>query len=542
MPLRPVTGFLGNTTHTILVLLLSMRSPMQHNSTPRRRSSSSNIGVGVTSSRTHCRLSKRHLTSIDHLLVPRFHNTPRSSVQIPFSTEPIFSSQTPNEANPTISPPSRSRATRGRRPARQTLKVGCWNVRTLHDRDTNHRPMRRTALVAMELARYDIDIAALSETRLADQGKLREDGAGYTFYWIGNPEAAPREQGVGFAITDRLNGRLTGEPIGISPRLMSLRICLRRGKFATFISTYSPTMSYTEDRKDQYYSQLATVIKSVPMNDRLFLLGDFNARVGCDATVWAEVIGPHGIGIVNGNGERLLSLCATHGLTITNTQFALCARDIATWTHPRSGHAHLLDYVIVRQRDMREVRITRVMRGAECGTDHKLVRTKFYINVYKSSYFPANSNRRKYNVRALMSAEKRQALEDAIRTRLGEDDSSASVSVLWDHLKKQVTIATEETIGCTNCKRPDWFDENSLTIGPLVRAKNAAFIASEVDPNNTMKSNAFRHIRRQLAGELRQVQNTWWTMQAAQMESYAEHRQQKEFYDSLKAVYGPTVQ
>ncbi|CAI2738694.1 unnamed protein product, partial [Dicrocoelium dendriticum] len=121
-----------------------------------------------------------------------------------------------------------------------------------------------------------------------------------------------------------------------------------------------------------FYTKLSSVIRSVPKSDRLFLLGDFNARVGRDASAWTDVIGAHGIGSANANGDRLLSLCATHGLTITNTRFALSASDIATWTHPRSGHAHLLDYVIVRQRDMREVRMTRVLRGAECGTDHKL--------------------------------------------------------------------------------------------------------------------------------------------------------------------------
>ena len=40
------------------------------------------------------------------------------------------------------------------------------------------RPERRTALVARELARYQVDIAALSETRRANEGQLTEDGGG----------------------------------------------------------------------------------------------------------------------------------------------------------------------------------------------------------------------------------------------------------------------------------------------------------------------------------------------------------------------------
>ena len=56
------------------------------------------------------------------------------------------------------------------------LLVGAWNVCTLLDRDNIARPERRTALIAKELARYRIDIAALSETRLADEGTPKEYG------------------------------------------------------------------------------------------------------------------------------------------------------------------------------------------------------------------------------------------------------------------------------------------------------------------------------------------------------------------------------
>ncbi|CAI2737079.1 unnamed protein product, partial [Dicrocoelium dendriticum] len=286
-------------------------------------------------------------------------------------------------------------------PARKALNIGCWNVRTLLNRNSSERLERRTALVAMELARYHIDIAPLSETRLAEQGKLHEAGAGYTFFWVGNSASAPRERGVGFAISDRLHGQLVGEPTGISAPLMTVCQRLGRGKFATFISTYGSTMCYPDDTRDQCYTELSSVIRSVPSNDRLLLLGDFNARVGRDASERTDVIGPQGIGSANANGDTLLSLFATHGLTITNTRFALSASDIATWTHPRNGHAHLLDYIIVRQRDMREVRMTRVLRGTDCGIDHKLVRTKLYIYFRKSTYCTRAVNRRKFNILSL---------------------------------------------------------------------------------------------------------------------------------------------
>ena len=62
------------------------------------------------------------------------------------------------------------------------VSVCCWNVRTLLDRNEVSRPERRTALVAKELARYHIDIAALSETRLSGEDHIMEVGSGYTFF------------------------------------------------------------------------------------------------------------------------------------------------------------------------------------------------------------------------------------------------------------------------------------------------------------------------------------------------------------------------
>ena len=46
------------------------------------------------------------------------------------------------------------------------------------------RPQRRTALVGRELGRYGIEIAALSETRFAEIGEIKEVGAGYTLFGV----------------------------------------------------------------------------------------------------------------------------------------------------------------------------------------------------------------------------------------------------------------------------------------------------------------------------------------------------------------------
>uniref|UniRef100_A0A183T7B6 Endo/exonuclease/phosphatase domain-containing protein n=1 Tax=Schistocephalus solidus TaxID=70667 RepID=A0A183T7B6_SCHSO len=76
------------------------------------------------------------------------------------------------------------------------LTLAAWNVRSLLDNPMSNRLEQRTVLVVLELARYKVDIAALSETRFS---QLEEVGAGSTFFRSGRPKAERRDADVAFA-------------------------------------------------------------------------------------------------------------------------------------------------------------------------------------------------------------------------------------------------------------------------------------------------------------------------------------------------------
>ena len=84
--------------------------------------------------------------------------------------------------------PSTAKSQLGRKPHHITIVQ--WNVRTLLDRKDTDTPERFTALVAMELAKYNIDIAVLSERRFHVSGSLND--LVYTFYWSGKPNSKKR--------------------------------------------------------------------------------------------------------------------------------------------------------------------------------------------------------------------------------------------------------------------------------------------------------------------------------------------------------------
>ena len=84
------------------------------------------------------------------------------------------------------------------------LTIATWNVRTLQDNKNNVNLERRSAVIARELKRCNIDIAALTETYLSGQRSFEEVGAGYTFFSSGVPIGEPQQAGVGFAINPAL--------------------------------------------------------------------------------------------------------------------------------------------------------------------------------------------------------------------------------------------------------------------------------------------------------------------------------------------------
>nr|VZI20650.1 unnamed protein product [Spirometra erinaceieuropaei] len=411
-----------------------------------------------------------------------------------------------------------------RRRSRQTgrvspLTLAAWNVRSLLDNPRSNRPERRTALVARELARYKVDIAALSETRFSEQGQLEEVGAGYTFFWSGRPRAERRDAGVAFAIRTDIVGRLPCLPQGINDRLMSLRLPLRRGgKFATIISAYAPPMTSPDAVKDKFYEELHALLATVSKADKLIVLGDFNARVGTDHTAWRGVLGPHGLRGSNDNGLLLLRACAEHRLILTNTFFWLPEREKATWSHPRSRQWHLLDYVLVRRRDQRDVLVTKAIAGADGWTDHRLVISKMRIRL-----------------------QPRRRPQDNFPIAAAADDAAAaaentSVENRWCQLRDTVQSTALAVLGRAPRQHQDWFDDNDAAIRNLLAEMNRLHKAYVDHPTEDNKA-AFYRSRRQLQQRLREMQDAWTARKAEEIQGYADCNEWKNFFSAIKAVY-----
>ena len=84
--------------------------------------------------------------------------------------------------------------------------------------------------------------------------------------------------------------------------------------------------------------------------------------------------------------------------------------------HPRSKQCYFLDYVVVRQRDLKAVLHTRVMPSAECLTDHRLVRS--ILKLQFKPKFKKKGNFAKLNIDSLRREDAKAKFQGEIQQKL----------------------------------------------------------------------------------------------------------------------------
>ena len=102
------------------------------------------------------------------------------------------------------------------------------------------------------------------------------------------------------------------------------------------IQVYAPTSNAEEAEVEWFYEDLQDLLELTPKNDVLFIIGDWNAKVGSQET--PGVTGKFGLGVPNEAGQRLIEFCQEKALDIVNTLFQQHKRRLYTWTSPGGQH------------------------------------------------------------------------------------------------------------------------------------------------------------------------------------------------------------
>ena len=135
------------------------------------------------------------------------------------------------------------------------------------------------------------------------------------------------------------------------------------------IQAYAPNNNTEEAEVERSYEDLQDLLELTPQKDVLFIIGDWNAKVGSQET--PGVTGKFGLGVWNKAGQRAKGkeFCQENALVIANTLFQQHKRRLYTWASPDGQHRNQIDYILCSLRWRRSIQSAKTRPGADCGTD-----------------------------------------------------------------------------------------------------------------------------------------------------------------------------
>ena len=139
-----------------------------------------------------------------------------------------------------------------------------------------------------------------------------------------------RRNGVAIMVNKRVQNAVLGCNLK-NDRIISVHF---QGKpfNVMVIQAYATTSNAEEAEVEQFYENLQDLLELTPRKDVLFIIGDWNAKVGSQET--PGVTGKFDLGGRNEAGQRLIEFCQENTLLIANTLFQQHKRRLYTWTSP----------------------------------------------------------------------------------------------------------------------------------------------------------------------------------------------------------------
>ena len=116
----------------------------------------------------------------------------------------------------------------------------------------------------------------------------------------------------------------------------------------TVIEVYAPTSNAEEAEVELFYEDPQDLLELTPKKDVLFIIGDWNAKVGSQET--PGVTGKFGLAMRNEAGQRLIEFCQENALVVANTLFQQHKRTLYTWVSPDGQYQNQIEYLICSQR------------------------------------------------------------------------------------------------------------------------------------------------------------------------------------------------
>ena len=149
----------------------------------------------------------------------------------------------------------------------------------------------------------------------------------------------------------------------------------------TVIQVYA-LISYAEEAEvEWFYEDLQDLPELTLKEDILFIIGDWNAKVGSQEIT--GVTDKFGLGAQNEAGQRLTEFFQENALAIANTLFQQHKRRLYTWTSQDGQYRNQTDYILCSQRWRSSIQSAKTRLGGDYGSDHELLIAKFRLKLKK---------------------------------------------------------------------------------------------------------------------------------------------------------------
>ena len=122
-------------------------------------------------------------------------------------------------------------------------------------------------------------------------------------------------------------------------KICLLNIC----NYITVIQVYALISNAEEAEVELFYEDLQDLLELTHKKDVLFIIGDWNAKVGSQET--PGVTGTFGLEVWNESGQIPVEFCQENTLVIANTLFQQHKRRLYTWTSPDGQYQNQVDYI-----------------------------------------------------------------------------------------------------------------------------------------------------------------------------------------------------
>ena len=307
-------------------------------------------------------------------------------------------------------------------------------------------------------------------------------------------------------------------------------------KNLSVIQCYAPTEDADDEAKQLFYDLLQKTISEAPKNDMLIMMGDFNAKVGSDNDAIENVMGRHGVGEINQNGELLVELCGLNELRIGGTLFQHKECHKVTWVSPDSRTQNQIDHICVSAKWSNTLFDVRNKRGADIGSDHHLLMGLLHLNIVNKHKNKIRT-RKKYEVCKLKDDAKKAAFCNTLRNKLVENvHVNDNVQDKWCQFKNAVISTCEVQLGVAKKKKQDFISAHTWSlIERREMLKNNINSARTIDERKEFKqqySAVDKCVKREIRNDKREQLNTL----AKKAEDAAAVYNMKDLYSITKKI------